>query len=168
MQVYSLVSSAKCHSPRLHTIPSGYRACSFINHLNSLGSIQPGCRFRGTRLFNTQSLHCLTRYSLPPGSRECTREQSALPRSTRSEHIHRSRGSNPQSLVCTSRTLPLSHDAPHDKCRKQNRKLKMINNRRRSKDFVAPIPPQGPHSRYEGHFILFSPVRYGTIRHKVL
>ena len=28
-------------------------------------------------------------------------------------YIQRSRGSNPRSLACTSRTLPLSHDAPH-------------------------------------------------------
>ena len=49
---------------------------------------------------------------LTPGSRECTCEQSALPRSTMSEHIQRSQGSNPWSLACTLCTLSLSRDAP--------------------------------------------------------
>ena len=87
------------------TSPPGHRTCSFISHLNSLGSIQPGCYFRRTELVKHTSLHCPTGYPLTPGLRECMCEQSALPRSTTSEHIQRSRGSNPRSLACTSRTL---------------------------------------------------------------
>ena len=111
VQVYSLVSSAKRHSPDFTQLPTGHRTCSFISHLNSSGSTQPGCHFRRTELFKHTSLHCPTRYPLVPGSRECTCEQSALPRSTTSEHIQRIRGSNSRSLACTSRTLSLSHDA---------------------------------------------------------
>ena len=112
VQVYSLVSSAKRHSPDFTQLPPGHRTCSFINHLNPPGSIQPGCYFRRTELFKHRSLHCPTRYPLTPWSRGWTCEQSALPRSTTSEHIQRSRGSKPRSLACTSRTLPLSHEAP--------------------------------------------------------
>ena len=97
---------------RSHTITPSHRTRSFISHLNSPGSIRLGCHFRSTELLKHTSLHCPTKYTLTPGSREWTCEQSALPRSTTSEHIQRSRGSNPQSLACTSRTLPLSHDAP--------------------------------------------------------
>ena len=95
----------------MHTIPPDHRACLFISHLNSPGSMQPGCHFRPTELFKHTSLHCQTLYPLTPGWRERTCEQSALPRSTTSEHIQRSRGPNRRSLACTSRTLPLSHDA---------------------------------------------------------
>ena len=112
MQVYSLVSSAKRHSADFTQLPPGHRAASFISHLNSPGSIQPGCHFRRTELFKHTSLHCPTRYPLTPGSQECTCEQSALSRSTTSAYIQRRRGSNPRSLACTSRTLPLSRDAP--------------------------------------------------------
>ena len=59
---------------------------------------------------------------ITPGSRECMCEQSALPRSTLLKHIQHSQGLNSQSLTCTSRTLPLSHDAlpyiPHIICPK--------------------------------------------------
>ena len=112
VEVYSLVSSAKRYSPDFTQLRPGHRTCSFISHLNSPGSIQPGCHFGRTELFKHTSLHCPTRYPLTPGSRECTCEQSALPRSTTSKHTQRSRGSNPQSLACKSRTVPLSHDAP--------------------------------------------------------
>ena len=115
MQVYSLVSSAKRYSPDFTQLLPGHRTCSFISHLNFPGSIQPGCHFRRTELFKHTSSHCPTRYPLTPGSRECTCGQSALPRSIRSEHIQPSRGSNPQSLACKSRTLPLSHGARHKK-----------------------------------------------------
>ena len=113
-KVYSLVSSAKRHSPDFTQLPPGHRTCLFIRHLNSPGSIySPAAIFGARNYSNTQlSLHCPTRYPLTPGWRECTCEQSALPRSTTSEHIQRSRKSNPRSLACTSRTLPLSHDAP--------------------------------------------------------
>ena len=114
MEVYSLVSSAKRYSPDFTQLPPGNRTCSFISHLKSPGSIQPGCHFRRTALFKHTSLHCPTRYPLTPGSRECTCEQSALPRSTTSKHIQRSRGSNPRSLASKLRTLPLSHDAPQN------------------------------------------------------
>ena len=113
VQVYGLVSSAKRHSPDFTQWPPGRRTCSFISHLSSPGSIMPGCYFRRTKLFKHTSLHCPTRYPLTPRSRECTRKQSALPRSTTSEHIQRSPGSNPHSLAYTSHTLPPSHDAPH-------------------------------------------------------
>ena len=116
VEVYSLVSSAKRYSPDFTQLPPGNRTCSFISHLNSPGSIQPGCHFRRTALFKHTSLHCPTRYPLTPGSRECTCEQSALPRSTTSKHIQRCRGSNPRSLASKSRTLPLSHDAPQCRC----------------------------------------------------
>ena len=112
VQTYSLVSRMKHHSPDFTQLPSGHRTCSFIRHLNSPGSIQPGSHFRRTELLKDTSLHSPTRYPLTPGSRESTCEQSALPRSTTSEQIQSSRGSNPRSLACTSRTLPLSHDAP--------------------------------------------------------
>ena len=62
VQVYSLVSGAKRHSPDFTQLPSGHRTCSFISHFNSLGSIQPGCRFRRTELFKHTGLHCPTRY----------------------------------------------------------------------------------------------------------
>ena len=45
MHVYSLVPSAKRHSPDFTQLPPGHRTCSFISHLNSPGSIQPGCHF---------------------------------------------------------------------------------------------------------------------------
>ena len=104
---------AWCVAPDFTQLPPDHMTFSFIIHLNSLGSIQPSCHFRSTELFKHTSLHCPTRYPLTPGSRECACEQSALPRSTTSEYIQRSQGSNPRSLACRSRTLPLSHDAPH-------------------------------------------------------
>ena len=87
VEVYSLVSSAKRHSPDFTPLPPGHRTCSFISRLNSPGSIQAGSHFWRTKLFQHTSLHCPTRYPLTPGSRECTCRQSALPRSTTSsEH----------------------------------------------------------------------------------
>ena len=97
---------------RLHTIPPGLRTCSFISHLNSSGSIQPGCPLQHTELLKYISLHCPTRYPLTPGSRKCTCGQSALHRSTMSEHTQHSWGSNSRSLTCNSHMLPLSHNAP--------------------------------------------------------
>ena len=73
----------KRHSPDFTQLPSGHRTCSFISHLNFPGSIQPAAAiFRRAELFKHTSLHCPTRCPLTPGSRECTCEQSALPRST--------------------------------------------------------------------------------------
>ena len=110
MQVYSLVSSALRHSPDFSQLAPGHRTCSFISHLNFPGSKQPGCHFRRTELFEHISLHC------PPGSHFLLGRESAcvskVPKGKTSEHIQRSRGSNPRSLACTSRTLPLSHGAP--------------------------------------------------------
>ena len=97
--------------PTSHNYPWSQDLFVHKPYLNSPGSIQPGCHLRRTDLFKRTGLHCPTRYPLTPGSRECTCEQSALPRNTTSEHIQHSRGSNPRSLACTSRTLPLSHDA---------------------------------------------------------
>ena len=110
---FSLVSSTKHYLPDFTQLHPGHWTCSFISHLNSLGSIQPGCHFWCTELFKHTSLHCPTGYPLTPGSRECMCERSALPRSTMSEQIQHSWGSNPRSLDCTSRKLPLSHNAPH-------------------------------------------------------
>ena len=45
VRVYSLVSSAKRHSSDFTQLPPGHRTSSFISHLNSPGSIQPGCHF---------------------------------------------------------------------------------------------------------------------------
>ena len=106
-----LVSSVRCHSLNFTQLPPDHRTCLFISHLNSLGSIQPGCHFWCMKLFKHTSLHCPTRYPLTPRSRECTCEQRALPRNTTLKHIQCSLGSNPWSLACTSRKLPLSHDA---------------------------------------------------------
>ena len=58
--VYSLVSSAKRHSPDVTQLPPGHRTCSFISHLNSPGSIQPGLPFFGARNYsNTQAFTVL-------------------------------------------------------------------------------------------------------------
>ena len=117
MQVYSLVSSAKCHSGDFAQLPPSHRTCSFVSHLNFLREHTARLSFSAHGTVQThRSLHCSIRYSLTPGSRECMCEQSALPRSTTSEHIQRSRGSNPRSLACMSRTLPLSYDAPQCLC----------------------------------------------------
>ena len=86
VQVYSLVSSAKRHLPDFTQLPP-WSQDLFIRHLNSLRSIQPSCHSQHTELFKYTSLHCPTRYPLTPGSRECMCGQSALPRSTTSEHI---------------------------------------------------------------------------------
>ena len=114
MQVYSLVSRAKRHSLDFTQLPPGHRTCSFISNLSSPGSIHSGCHFRRIELFKHTSLHCpTTRYPLTPGSRECTCEQSALSLvAQRRSIIQPSRGSNPRSLACKSRTPPLSHDTP--------------------------------------------------------
>ena len=69
VEVYSLISSAKRYSPDFTQLPPGHRTCSFISHLNSPGSIQPGCHFRRTELFKHTSFHCPSRYPLTPGSR---------------------------------------------------------------------------------------------------
>ena len=69
VEVYSLVSSAKRHSPDFTQLPPGHRTCSFISRLSSPGSMQPGCRFRRTELFKHTSFHCPTRYALTPGLR---------------------------------------------------------------------------------------------------
>ena len=87
VKVYSLVSRAKCHSLNFtQLILPRHRSCSYISHLNSPGSIQPGCHFRRTELFKHTSLHCPKRYPLTLGSRECTCGRSTLPRSTTSGH----------------------------------------------------------------------------------
>ena len=102
----------KHHSPDFTQLSPGHRTCSFISYLNSPGSIQSGCHFWCTKVFKHTSVHCPTRFPLTPGLRECTCEQSTLPRRTMPEHIQRSRGSNPRSLACMYHMLPLSHDAP--------------------------------------------------------
>ena len=112
VEVYSLVSSTKHYSPDFTQLPPGHRTCSFISHLNSPGEHTARFAIFGARNYSNTSLHCPARYPVTPRSRECTCGQSALPRSTTSEHIQCNRGSNLRSLACKSRTLPLSHDAP--------------------------------------------------------
>ena len=105
-------SGAKHHLPDY--TPLGHRTCSFISHLNSLESTQPGCHFRLTELFKHTSLYCSSRYQLTPWSRGCRCGQSALPKMPqRLSIIQPSRRSNPQSLACKSHTLPLSYNVPH-------------------------------------------------------
>ena len=103
MEVYGLVLSAKRHSPDFTELPPGHWTCSSVSHLNSLGRIQSSCHFRLTELFKHTSLHCptSTRYPLTPGSRECTREQSALNRSTPSGHNSAQRGHRTRDLSLT-------------------------------------------------------------------
>ena len=86
VEVYGQVSRAKRHSPNYTQQPPGHRTSSFLSYLNSPGSIQPSCHFQQMELFKHTNLLCPTRYPLTPGSRECTCEQSALPRSTMSQH----------------------------------------------------------------------------------
>ena len=87
VKVYSLVSRSNCQSLDFTQSPPGNRTCSFISHLNSPRSIQPGCHFQLTELFKHTSLRCPTRYPLTcHGSRECACRQSDLSRSTTSEH----------------------------------------------------------------------------------
>ena len=98
VEVYSLVSNAKRHSPDFTQLSPGHRTCSFISHLNFPGSIYRPAAISGTRiaLFQHTSLHCPTRYPLTPRSRECTCGQSALPRSTTSEHNSAQPGIEPE------------------------------------------------------------------------
>ena len=125
VEVYSLVYSAKRHPPNFTQLLPGHRTCSFIRHLNSPRSIQPGRHYRPSELFKRTSLHCPTRYPLTPGSRERTCGQSALLRSTTRERtvIQPSWGLNPRSLGRKSRTLPLSHDASYINAWKDQRRI---------------------------------------------
>ena len=79
IKVYSLVSSAKRHSPDFTQLPRGHRTCSFIGHLNSPESIQPGCRFDARNYSNTQAFTVLPGNLLTPESQQCMCEESALP-----------------------------------------------------------------------------------------
>ena len=144
VKIYSLVSSAKRHSPAFTQLPPGHRTCSFISHLNSPGSIQLGCHSQRTKLLKHTNLHCPTRSPLTLGSRECTCEQSALPRSKTSEHIQRSGESNPWSLACTSRTLPLSHDAPPNNSRNPQNHPWISDNSNQSDGLVFQPPSPSP------------------------
>ena len=112
VQVYSLVSSVA----QLQAI-TPWSQDLFV-HIKAIstprGAYSPAAIFWRTELFQHTSLHCPTRYPLTPGSIECTCEQSALPRSTTSERIQSSRGSNPRSLACTSRTLYRWATTPQD------------------------------------------------------
>ena len=110
--VYSQVSSAKCHSLNFTQLPPGHRTCSFISHLNSPRSIQPGCHFQHTELFKHTSLHCRTRYPLTPGQESAHVGKMPCLGAQRQNLIQPSQGLNPQSLACKSCMLPLSHDNP--------------------------------------------------------
>ena len=59
VEVYSLVSSAKRYSPGFTQIPLSQRTCSFISHLNSLGSMQPYCHHSAGNYSNTQAFTLL-------------------------------------------------------------------------------------------------------------
>ena len=62
VEVYSLISNAKRHSPDFTPLPPGHRTCSFIIKPSQL---DPGehtarpCHFRRTELFNTQAFTVL-------------------------------------------------------------------------------------------------------------
>ena len=73
VEVYSLVSSVKRYSPHFTQLPPGHRTCSFISHLNSPGSIQPGCHFQCIWNYSNTQTFSPTEYLLTPGSKECTR-----------------------------------------------------------------------------------------------
>ena len=92
---YSLLSSAKHHSADFTQLPPGHRTCSFINHLNSLGSIQPDCHFSTQNYSSTQAFTALPGTHLLLRWAECTCGQSALPRSTMSEHNSAQPGTKP-------------------------------------------------------------------------
>ena len=112
MEVYSLVSSAKRYSPDFTQLPPCHRTCLFISHLHSPGSIQPGCHFRGTELCsNTQAFTVLPGTHVLLG-RESARVGNVPCLGAQRRSINEpSRGSNPRSLSCKSRTLSLSHNA---------------------------------------------------------
>ena len=112
VEVYSLVSIAKCRSPDFTHLPSGHRTCSFISHLNSPGSIQPGCHLRRTGLFQHTSLHCPTRYPLRMGQESARVGKVPCLGAQRRSIIQPSPGSNSRALTFKSHRLPLSRDAP--------------------------------------------------------
>ena len=55
--VWYLARSAIC--PISHNLPPGHRTCLFISHLNSPGSIQPGCHSGAQNYSNTQAFTVL-------------------------------------------------------------------------------------------------------------
>ena len=86
VEVYGLISGAKHHSPDYTQVPPCHRTCiSFISHLNFPGSIQASCHFRHME-FQTQKPS--SPYQVPTHSWVSTVHvwQSALPRSTTSQH----------------------------------------------------------------------------------
>ena len=92
VQVYTLVSSVKRHSPDFTQWFPSYRTM-FVHKPSQLPEehiqwVRLPFSAQGT-VFKHTSLPCPTRYPLTPGSRECTYEQSALPRSTTSEQRSR-------------------------------------------------------------------------------
>ena len=60
VQVYSLVSSAKRHSPDFTQLPPGCRTCSFISHLKSRGAYRPAAIFGARNYSSTQAFTVLS------------------------------------------------------------------------------------------------------------
>ena len=117
VKVYRLVSRKKCYAPDFTQLPPGHRTCSFVSHLSSPGSRQPGCHFQCTELIPTYKA-----FTVLPGTHLLLGQESArvgivpcLGAQCRTI-IQPSRGSNPPSLTCRLCTLPLSHDAPPFVC----------------------------------------------------
>ena len=89
----------------------GHRTCSFISHLNSMGSIT----ISGSRNYsNTQAFTVLPGRAthLLLGRENARADKVPSLGAHRQSIIQPSRGSNPRSLACKSCMPPLSHDAP--------------------------------------------------------
>ena len=112
VRVYSLVSSAKRHSPDFIQLTPGHRTCSFISHLNFPGSIQPGCHFFGARNYShSQAFTVLPGTHLLLG-RESARVSKVPCLGTQRRSIFSAAGDQTGDLSLLSRArYPLSHDA---------------------------------------------------------
>ena len=114
VEVYNLASSTKHHSPNFMQLPPGHRTWSFIGHLNSPGSIQPGCHFWCAKLFkHTRAFTVLSGTHLLLGLASACMGKMPYLGAQRRNIIQPSQGSNLRSLTFKSHMLPLSHDAPH-------------------------------------------------------
>ena len=115
VEVYSLVSRTKCHSPSFTQLPTGHRTCSFIYHLtptpegaysSATSSTQ---NYSNTQAFTVQPgthLQLLLGWeSAHVGKVPCLGAQHQ-------SIIHPTPGLNPQSLTRKLCTLPLSHSTP--------------------------------------------------------
>ena len=124
MQVYSLVSSAKRHSPDFIQWPPGHRTRSFISHVNSPGSIQPGCHFSAHGTVQTQKPSLF--YQVPMHlllGRESARVSKVPCLGAHRRSIFSAAVDRTRDLLLVSRAcrLPPSHD-PHDALYEQEEK----------------------------------------------